>query len=97
MFYCNPYASYEKPHVENNHEALRRIMPKGKSMDGLGQADVNLMLPHVNSLVRKEYGDRCAIDRFEETFGEGVLRKLGVKKIQPEDVCLKHALVGIKE
>lgn len=97
LFYCNPYASYEKPHVENNHENLRRIMPKGQSIDGLDQKAVNTMVSHVNSLVRKEYGNRCAIDRFEETFGNDVLKRLGVQKIQPEDVCLKPALVGLKE
>ena len=97
LFYCNPYASYEKPHVENNHENLRRIMPKGQPIDGLDQEMVNKMVSHVNSLVRKEYGDRCAIDRFEEAFGEDVLKKLGIRRIPAEDVCIKPSLVGLKE
>ena len=97
IFYCNPYAPQEKPHVENNHENLRRIIPKKQSMDSLDQKKVNLAISHMNSLVRKEYGDRCAIDRFVEMFGEKILGKLGVTRIGPEDVCLKPGLVGLKE
>ena len=97
IFYCDPYASYEKPHVENNHENLRRIIPKKRSMDSLDQQKVNLAVSHLNSFVRKEYGDRCAIDRFVEMFGEKILGKLGVARIAPEDVCLKPERVGLKE
>ncbi len=93
-FYCNPYAPCEKPHIENNHENLRRIIPKGQSMDGLDQQRVNLALSHVNSLVRKEYGNRCAIDRFVDIFGAATLEKLGLRKIDADEVCLKPGLPG---
>ena len=48
MFYCNAYASYEKPHVERNHEFIRLVLPKGTAyteptpFDGLTQGKVNL-------------------------------------------------------
>ena len=29
LFYCNPNAPYQKGHCENNHEMIRRIVPKG--------------------------------------------------------------------
>ena len=97
IFYCNPYASYEKPHVENNHENLRRFIPKGRSMDAMDQRMVNRMLSHMNSFARKEYGDTSAIERFVELYGEETLAKLGIAKINSEDVCLKPSLVEIKE
>lgn len=28
IFYCNPMASYQKPHVEKNHEYIRYIIQK---------------------------------------------------------------------
>ena len=37
IFYCNPMASYQKPHVEKNHEYIRYIIPKGKSFDNRTQ------------------------------------------------------------
>ncbi len=88
LFYCNPYASYEKPHVENNHENLRKILPKGTGFDSLTQADVNLALSHVNSMRRKEYGDRTAIERFTRKFGRGTLALLGLHSVPDADVCL---------
>ena len=33
IFYCAPYASWQKPNVENNHRNLRKIFPKGEGMD----------------------------------------------------------------
>lgn len=33
IFYCNPMASYQKPHVEKNHEYIRYIIPKGISFN----------------------------------------------------------------
>ena len=27
IFYCDPLASWQKPHVENNHKLIRRILP----------------------------------------------------------------------
>jgi len=33
IFYCNPSAPYQKGAVENNHELIRRIVPKGQSFN----------------------------------------------------------------
>ena len=93
VFYCNPYSSYEKPHVENNHENIRKILPKGTSFDSLTQEDVNLVMSHVNSMRRKEYNDRTAIERFIEKFGEKAFAVLGLKAIDAKDVCLLPGLL----
>lgn len=31
VFFYDPQASWQKPHVENNHKLIRRIIPKGTS------------------------------------------------------------------
>jgi IS30 family transposase len=49
IFYCNPMASYQKPHIEKNHEYIRYILPKGKSFKNLTQEDVTLIMNHINS------------------------------------------------
>jgi len=95
VFYCHPYAASEKPHVENNHENLRKILEKHLPFDTLAQKDVDLAVCHVNSMVRKAYGNRTAIDRFIELFGENTAKRLNLKKIPADDVCLKPELVGL--
>lgn len=32
LFYCDPQASWQKPHVEKNHEYIRYVLPKGTSL-----------------------------------------------------------------
>ena len=51
VFYCDPMASWQKPHVERNHEFIRLILPKGSSFDDLTQEKVGLMMSHINSYV----------------------------------------------
>ncbi len=56
IFYCDPYSPYQKPRVENNHEFIRRIILKGKSLDDFTQEAINLMMNHINSYGRRK---RC--------------------------------------
>jgi len=43
VFYCDPQASYQKGAAENNHTLIRRIIPKGKSLDSFTQKDITLI------------------------------------------------------
>jgi IS30 family transposase len=58
IFYCDPSAPYQKGAAENNHELIRRIVPKGHSFDLYSQDDINLMMNHINSYGRKKLNDR---------------------------------------
>jgi len=95
VFYCHPYSASEKPHVENNHENLRKVFCKGMPFDALGQEDVDLAVCHVNSMIRKGYDDRTAIDRFVELHGEETARLLNLRRIPADEVLLKPGLVGL--
>ena len=47
LFFCDPYVSNQKPHVENINKHLRKFFPKGKSIDNLSKKDIlnkNLIL-----------------------------------------------------
>ena len=96
LFYCHPLASSEKPHVENNHENLRKVIEKGLSFDDLSQEGVDKVVCHVNSLLRKEYDDRPAIDRFTEMYGKRAAKLLGLKLVHTDDVLLKPEVLGGK-
>lgn len=49
IFYCDPNMSQQKGAYENNHEFIRRIIPKGRSMTPYSQEDIDLMMSHINS------------------------------------------------
>jgi IS30 family transposase len=93
IFYCDPYSSYQKPHVEINHEFIRRILPKGKSFDNLEQPDINLMMSHINSYSREKLSDKTPLDLFGFLYGKNMANKLGISKITPYDIILKPELL----
>ncbi len=97
VFYCDPYCSTQKPHVERNHEELRRILPKGTSFDALEQEDINIALSHVNSNRRASIDDMTPYDAFVHTYGhEGrqLLNRLGIVRIPANEVTLEPYVLG---
>ena len=93
LFYCDPYASFQKPKVELNHEYIRKISPKGKSMDHLVQSDIDLMMSHINSYSREKLNDKSPFDLFGFLYGFDILEMLNIKKIPPNEILLKPALL----
>lgn len=93
VFYCYPYSAYLKPEVENNHQLIRRIIPKGSSMDHLKQADISLVMSHVNSYTRKKLNDQSPFDSFSSRYGFKLINALEIEKIAPNDIILKPSLL----
>lgn len=94
LFFCDPYSSWQKGRVENNHLNLRRIIPKGTSMDALTQEDVNLVASHVNSMLRAEYNNVPAAAAFARAVGQDVMERLGIALVAPGRVNLTPALLA---
>ena len=88
VFFCEPNAPYQKPHVENNHTILRAILPPASSFDDLTQNDVNLIFSHVNALCRKQFHGKSAYDMFTFIYSPEIAAALGISYIAPEDVRL---------
>lgn len=93
IFYCDPYSSYQKPNVELNHEFIRKILPKGKSFDDLTQADINLMMSHINSYSREKLNDKSPLEMFRFIYGKDILEKVELFQIQPNEILLKPSLL----
>lgn len=93
IFYCDPYASWQKGHVENNHLNLRKILSKGFSFDELTQQNIDLAVSHINSIARKSLNDVPAITLFETIYGREVLRKLHLALIPAKEVNLTQDLL----
>jgi hypothetical protein len=94
LFYCDPSSPHQKPEIERNHEFIRMVLPKGKSFDELTQNDVDLLVCHINSLIRKKLNDRSPITTFSFFHGDLILRKLGLQAIPPDEVTLTPALLA---
>lgn len=93
LFYCDPSAPYQKGAAENNHEFIRRVIPKGSSMNELTQKKVDLMMDHINSYKRENLAGKSPYEVFGFLFGDDVLKLLGVKPISPNDIVLRPSLI----
>ena len=93
VFYCDPYNTNQKSQCERNHEYIRMVLPKGTSMDGLTQEDVDLVMSHVNSYARPKLGDVRPVDEFDRLFGERARLALGIRKIDSAQVVLRPDLL----
>ena len=67
--------------------------PKGASFDQLTQADIDLMMNHINSYKRKKLNNRSPYETFSFYHGEEVLEKLRYKPVPAGDILLKPSLL----
>lgn len=93
IFYCDPSAPGQKGSAEKNHEFIRYVLPKGTSFNDLTQADISLLMDHINSYTRESLGNKCPYDMFQFLYGETILSLLGCHKIEPNEVTLTPALL----
>ena len=93
LFFCDPYQSSQKPHVEKNHTHFRDIVPKGKSFDELTQEKVDFIFSNINGIMRKIYNGKSPYEVFCFMYGEKIAKILGVKYIPPQDVVQSPKLL----
>lgn len=93
VFYCDPQASYQKGAAENNHTLIRRVIPKGTSLDPFSQEDISRMMNHVNSYRRANLGDKSPYEAFALLYGEDILRRMGAELIPSDKVTLRPSLL----
>jgi len=86
IFYCDPQQSSQKPHVENNHNFIREILPNGQDWSNLTQDKINLMFSHINSTPRESLGDKTPYEIFTFIYGKQLAAKLNIQKIAKDEV-----------
>ena len=96
IFYCDPQASWQKPHVERNHELIRRILPKGTTFKFLTDEDVHKITCHINSVIRELFENRTPFELMQKEEHKKMLEYLALTPIPLDDVCLKPALLKRK-
>ena len=92
MFYCDPQAAWQKPHIEKNHQFIRYVIPRCNSFDPFTQEDMTLLSNHINSFHRDRLDGKSPFDAAENHIKE-LLEILGLARIPPDDVLLKPALL----
>jgi len=93
VFYCNPMASYQNPHIEKNHEYIRYILPKGRSFINLTQEQATLAINHINSAARASLNGHTPFQLAQMLMDAVLLAKLSLKLIPADEVHLKPALL----
>lgn len=93
MFYCNPSAPYQKGGCENNHEMIRRIIPKGEDIGHYTQEQIDLMMSHINSYARKKLGNKSPYEIFEFQYGKELLDVFHLQKIPADEIILSPELL----
>lgn len=93
VFYCDPQRSDQKGGIEVTHEFIRRVLPKGTSFDSLDQADVSLMMSHINSYKRKKLGNQSANQLFSLFNGGDILPMLVIQDIPANEINLTPLLL----
>lgn len=95
VFYCDPSSPYQKGFCENNHEHIRRVLPKGTSFEELDQSFFDLLFSHINSLVRKKLNDQSPFDLFSLVLKDNSIltSTFNIQKIDADKVELKPSLL----
>ena len=94
IFYCDPQASWQKPHVEKNHVLIRQILPKGTSFSKLTASDVHLITRHINSVSREKFDNRTPFDLMYKKEHKALLEALELTPVPADEVCLKPKLLN---
>ena len=90
IFFCDPMASWQKPHIEKNHEYIRYVIPRGKSFDPYTQEDMTLLMNHINSVRRKSLGGKAPYELIieEDEDMKALMALLKMDLIPPDEVHL---------
>ena len=97
LFYCDPGHSEQKGKIENNHEYIRRFIPKGTSFDNYNQDDINLMLNHINSVKRESLSGNSPYELMIQFLPNEFIDLFDIHEINQHDIILKKKLFNYKK
>lgn len=94
VFYCHPYSSFEKGSLEHNHEYIRRVLPKGVSLNNLTKEQVQKLETTINNIPRKKLNGQTPYELTKKKYSL-LIEKLNYQYIEPDDVSLsKKDILG---
>lgn len=93
LFFCSAYESSQKGAIESNHRLIRYVIPKKTMIDFLTDEMVQRVQDNMNSYARKSMGGWTPYEMFERRFGRDDIDRLGLKKVDREEVDLSPSLL----
>ena len=96
VFYCDPQASWQKPHIEKNHEFIRYVLPRGKSLKGYTQEDMTLIANHINSTTRPGLLYKSPYELVEAEEMKKLMEVLKLSPVAADEICLSPKLLSKK-
>ena len=72
---------------------MNMVIPKGRSMYKFSQEDINLLASHINSTARDSLNGSTPFDLAELLLDKRIPALTGLKKVSPDSVMLKPALL----
>ena len=85
-YFADPSRPDQKGGCEKNHVELRKVLPKGTSLERMDAMTLAEICCHVNSTVRKGCGDVSPMQLAELVFPKEMMDNLGLRLIPPRDV-----------
>lgn len=96
VYYCDPQASWQKPHIEKNHEYIRYVLPRGKSFNPYTQEDILLLLNHINSTKRSKLGGKSPFELADSPEFQQLKDVMGLREVPADEVDLTPRLLKQK-
>ena len=85
-FFTDPNRPDQKGSAEKNHVELRKVVPKGTSLEAMDAATLATICSHVNSTIRKGCGDTSPMELAMMCFSQALFDNLGLSLIPPNEV-----------
>ncbi len=76
VFYCDPYVSSQKAHIENLNKQIRKFFPKGKSTNSYSEEYVNSSNATIVNTPKKSLDSATPKEAFIKLFGKDIFDKL---------------------
>lgn len=93
VFFCEANRSDQKAECETNHKLVRRIIPKGSSIQHLMQMDMVLLTNHINSYKRESLFGKSPFEAAMTIMSEDFFVLLGLECIPANEVNLTPSLL----
>lgn len=97
VYYTHTYASYEKPHIENNHILLRWLIKKGYDITLLSSDDILDIINRLNNYPRPNKKYKTPLQLLEEELGDYILDLLNLHHIPISELNMKDMIIKNQE
>ena len=94
LYYADPYASYEKGQIENQHRLIRYFFPKGIDFAKYKDEDIIDKINRINNYPRKNLNWSTPYKEMEKILGKELLKELGFYEILIEELNMTRKKIA---